>query len=34
MQRPIEWDGANMKTPDAPEADKFIQADHRRKWLV
>ena len=33
MERPIEWDGANMKVPGAPEADKFIQADHRQKWL-
>jgi hypothetical protein len=33
MQRPIEWDGANMKVPGEHEADKFIQADHRRKWL-
>jgi len=34
MQRPIEWDGTNMKVPGAPEADRFIQADHRKKWLV
>jgi predicted dehydrogenase len=33
MQRPIEWDGATMKVPGVPEADKFIQADHRKKWL-
>ncbi len=33
MQRPIAWDGANMKVPGASEADKFIQADHRKKWL-
>ena len=33
MQRPIDWDGPNMKVPGAPEADKFIQADHRKKWL-
>ncbi|MCY2990188.1 MAG: Gfo/Idh/MocA family oxidoreductase [Planctomycetota bacterium] len=34
MQRPIDWDGANMKVPGAPEADKFIHADYRRKWLI
>lgn len=34
MQRPIDWDGPNMKVPGAPEADRFIQADHRPKWLV
>jgi predicted dehydrogenase len=33
MQRPIDWDGVNMKVPGAPEADKFIHADYRRKWL-
>ncbi len=34
MQRPIDWDGPNRKVPGAPEADRFIQADHRKKWLV
>jgi predicted dehydrogenase len=34
MQRAIDWDGANMKVPGAPEADKFIQANHRAKWLI
>ncbi|MCX7008027.1 MAG: Gfo/Idh/MocA family oxidoreductase [Kiritimatiellaeota bacterium] len=33
MQRAIEWDGANMKVPSATEADKFIHADWRKKWL-
>jgi hypothetical protein len=34
MQRPIAWDGPNMKVPGAPEADRFIQAEHRKKWLM
>ena len=34
MQRAIDWDGAAMKVPGAPEADKFIHSDHRRKWLT
>jgi hypothetical protein len=34
IERPIDWDGPNMKVPGAPEADKFIQADHRKKWLM
>jgi len=34
MQRPIDWDGPNMKVPGAPEADKFIQANYREKWLI
>jgi hypothetical protein len=33
MQRRIDWDGVNLKVPGAPEADKFIQANHRKKWL-
>ena len=34
MRRPIDWDGANMKVPGAPEADKFIHTEYRRKWLI
>jgi len=34
IQRAIDWDGLNMKVPGVPEADQFIQADHRKKWLV
>jgi len=34
MQRAIEWDGVHMKVPGSPEADRFIQADHRKKWLT
>ena len=34
MQRPIDWDGPNMKVPGAPEADQYIQSDHRKKWLI
>ena len=33
IERPIDWDGPNMKVVGAPEADKFIQANHRKKWL-
>ena len=31
---PIEWDGAAMKVPGHPEADRFIHANYRTKWLV
>ena len=34
IERAIDWDGAAMKVPGAPEADKFIQADYRQKWLT
>ena len=31
---PIKWDGAAMKVPGHPEADRFIHANYRTKWLV
>jgi len=31
LGRPIEWDAANLKVPGAPEADPFIQKNHRMK---
>ncbi len=34
MERAIDWDGAAMKVAGAPEGDKFIQADYRKKWLT
>jgi len=34
MQRPIEWDGVNMKVPGCPDADQFIRPELRKKWLV
>ena len=33
MQRAIDWDGPNMRVPNAPEADKFITPDYRKQWL-
>ncbi len=34
MQRPIDWDGANMKVPGCPEADRFIHEQYRTKCLI
>ena len=34
LGKPIEWDGANLKAKNAPEADQFIQKNYRTKWLV
>ncbi len=34
MQRAIDWDGANMKVPGCPEADRYIHADYRKKCLI
>jgi predicted dehydrogenase len=28
----IEWDPANLKCPNAPEADKFIKREYRKGW--
>ena len=33
MQRSIDWDGEAMKVPGAPEADKYIRKENRKKWL-
>jgi predicted dehydrogenase len=30
----IEWDGAKLKSPDCPEADQYIQKEHRKGWEV
>lgn len=34
LGRPIEWDGAAMAVKGAPEADQFIRADYRKKWML
>ena len=28
----IEWDSANMKIPNAPEAEKFLTREYRKGW--
>ena len=30
----IEWDAANMKAKNCPEADKFIKRDYRKGWQI
>jgi predicted dehydrogenase len=30
----LDWDGANMRATNAPEADRFIRTEHRAKWLA
>ncbi|MCS7305534.1 MAG: Gfo/Idh/MocA family oxidoreductase [Thermoguttaceae bacterium] len=34
LNRPIQWDAQNLKVPDAPEADQWIQNNYRTKWLI
>ena len=30
----IEWDTKNMKAPNAPEADKYINKEYRKGWAI
>ncbi len=30
--RPMEWDGPNMKSPNLPEAARFVSRDNRPGW--
>jgi predicted dehydrogenase len=30
----LDWDGANMRATNAPEADKFIRTEWRAKWMA
>ncbi|OGV70943.1 MAG: hypothetical protein A2283_17330 [Lentisphaerae bacterium RIFOXYA12_FULL_48_11] len=34
LGKPIEWDGANLKARNAPEAAPLIQKNYRTKWLI
>ena len=33
LQRPIDWDGQNMKVKGTNEADAFIRPNYRKKWV-
>lgn len=30
----LEWDGPNMKFPNAPEAEKFLHTEYRKGWTL
>jgi len=32
--RDIDWNGEDMTSPNAPEAQRFIKTDPRRAWMV
>jgi predicted dehydrogenase len=32
--KPIEWDAANMRIPNAPEAERFLKSDYRPGWSL
>ncbi|HEX8520618.1 MAG TPA: Gfo/Idh/MocA family oxidoreductase [Tepidisphaeraceae bacterium] len=33
-KKAIEWDAANMRIPNAPEAEKFLKIDYREGWSL
>jgi predicted dehydrogenase len=32
--RPMEWDATAMKSPNAPEADRYLQGSYRKGWEI
>ena len=34
LQQPIDWDAANLKATNCPEADKYIRKEYREGWEV
>lgn len=32
--RPVEWDGANMKSTNRPELNQYVQREYRRGWTL
>jgi predicted dehydrogenase len=34
MNRRIEWDGANMKVTNRPEADQYLRREYRKGWTL
>ena len=32
MNQKLEWDAANMKFPNCPEANRFLTREYRRGW--
>ena len=33
-QKPLEWEAASMKVTNAPDAEKFLDQEHREGWTV
>jgi hypothetical protein len=33
-QTPLEWDAERMRIPNAPEAEKFLDQEHREEWDI
>ncbi len=32
--RPLEWDGPNLRSPNLPQADKFVHTTYRQGWTL
>ena len=30
----LEWDGPNMKFPNAPDAERFLRREYRKPWVL
>jgi hypothetical protein len=30
----IQWDGPNMKIPNAPEAEQYLHREYRKGWTL
>ncbi len=32
--KPLEWDGANMKVTNVPEANDYVRREYRKGWTL
>lgn len=34
VNKPVEWDGVNMKSTNRPELDQYVRRDYRHGWTL
>jgi hypothetical protein len=34
LNKPVEWDGANMKATNRPELDQYVKREYRQGWTL
>jgi hypothetical protein len=34
LDKKLEWDAANLRCPNAPEADRLIHREYRKGWVL
>ena len=34
LNKPVEWDGVNMKSTNRPEVNQYVQRDYRKGWTL